>query len=539
MPGISLSKINNELSSFKNRINFKQIESAATEARAQLEATKSTKLGINVGAIEGGFKSLTQEIDNLSEDATAVLGKGIALLTDNPPGLNLKPAIESINIDALKSLTGLTDEITSGINSFTCGLPSPEAVNATLQSVSGKNADELRAAMESIAPEATKALASSSVLKQISDPLNGGIFSGFTKSVGLAGNAVTQYLDKGFGQPIKDLIEAVNNPVGFEITKLVQDTGKLVPNSIKKQVTGLIDQGLFKDAAALLSPFSNINVVNLETALSGINTAVSANVLQTNPAFAALGESTAKTIFLGTSDAAWQGANTTVKTKGATTISKNYSSAQSTESDTSYEFTMVSSMEELEAELRGATREITEVVIHWTANFIDQVNIGSEDIHRIHQQRGFNGCGYHYIIKRDGTIQRGRPINIIGAHAKDFGHNNYSIGISHVAGYNCVSSTPSSQRNKYISAESITAAQFKAQKDFLRTFYNVFPGGQVLGHYQCTTSGKVDPIGDRPSWNIDDYIYTNFGKKNVYQYNNNYSPLSRTELIVARGNNQA
>jgi N-acetylmuramoyl-L-alanine amidase len=537
--GINISKMNSELGSLQNRINFTQIQTAATDAQAQFSALKSTKLGINVGAIEGGFQSLTQEVDNLIEDATQVAGKGIALLADNPPGINLKAAIESSNLTALQGLTGLTTEVTSGINSFTCGLPSPEAIGATLSSVSGKNIDELTSAIESVAPAATAALASSSVFKQVEGfKLNGtsGIFSGFTKSVGLSTSAVNNYLDKGFGQPLKDLVEATNSPVGNIVSQLSQDTGKLIPNAIKKQINGLVDSKSFLGAAEILSPFSNINVFDIETTLSGINTEISANVFQTNAAFAALGESTAKINSLGTNDKSWLGSSTVVKKSGAVTSSKNYSGSNTTTEQGTYEFTIISSMEELEAEIQGASREITEVVIHWTANFIDQMNIGAEDVHKWHLQRGFNGCGYHYIIRRDGSIQRGRPINIEGAHAKDFGHNNYSIGISHVAGYNCSASTPSSQWSKYISGESITAAQFKAQKDFLRAFYNVIPGGQVLGHYQCTTSNKVDPVGDHPSWDVDDYIYSHFGKKNVYQYNNNYGPLSRTQLITARGN---
>ena len=42
-------------------------------------------------------------------------------------------------------------------------------------------------------------------------------------------------------------------------------------------------------------------------------------------------------------------------------------------------FTFVETQEELDAELVSATREITEVVAHWTANFIDQ-DINAEDI---------------------------------------------------------------------------------------------------------------------------------------------------------------
>lgn len=49
-------------------------------------------------------------------------------------------------------------------------------------------------------------------------------------------------------------------------------------------------------------------------------------------------------------------------------------------------------------------------------------------IHNYHKNtRGYAGIGYHFYIRRDGSIYRGRPENMQGAHA--YGANSDSIGI--------------------------------------------------------------------------------------------------------------
>lgn len=50
-----------------------------------------------------------------------------------------------------------------------------------------------------------------------------------------------------------------------------------------------------------------------------------------------------------------------------------------------------------------------------------------EDIHQWHLKNGWSGIGYHFLVRKDGTIYQGRPEDTIGAHAK--GANNDSIGI--------------------------------------------------------------------------------------------------------------
>lgn len=50
-----------------------------------------------------------------------------------------------------------------------------------------------------------------------------------------------------------------------------------------------------------------------------------------------------------------------------------------------------------------------------------------DDIHKSHINNGWSGIGYHFYIRKDGKIYRGRPLDTIGAHTE--GANSQSIGI--------------------------------------------------------------------------------------------------------------
>lgn len=55
------------------------------------------------------------------------------------------------------------------------------------------------------------------------------------------------------------------------------------------------------------------------------------------------------------------------------------------------------------------------------------------DIHNWHLNNGWSGCGYHFLVRKDGSIWRGRPENAIGSHTKK--HNAQSIGICSEGSY--------------------------------------------------------------------------------------------------------
>ena len=76
-------------------------------------------------------------------------------------------------------------------------------------------------------------------------------------------------------------------------------------------------------------------------------------------------------------------------------------------------------------------RKIKKIYLH-CSDSDDSLDFDVKDINDWHKQRGFESksginVGYHYVIKRDGTIQEGRPDSETGAHVK--GDNRNSIGI--------------------------------------------------------------------------------------------------------------
>jgi len=53
-------------------------------------------------------------------------------------------------------------------------------------------------------------------------------------------------------------------------------------------------------------------------------------------------------------------------------------------------------------------------------------------LRRLHLKRGWSDVGYHFIVRRDGSIEQGRPLHKQGAHVR--GHNVNTIGICYVGG---------------------------------------------------------------------------------------------------------
>lgn len=80
-------------------------------------------------------------------------------------------------------------------------------------------------------------------------------------------------------------------------------------------------------------------------------------------------------------------------------------------------------------------RKIKEIIVHCSATREGKA-FTVADIDRWHRERGWKGCGYHYVITLDGTIQAGRPEQIAGAHCS--GRNAESIGVCYIGGCDMV-----------------------------------------------------------------------------------------------------
>ena len=114
-------------------------------------------------------------------------------------------------------------------------------------------------------------------------------------------------------------------------------------------------------------------------------------------------------------------------------------------------------------------RSIDKIFIHCSATPPDMY-VDADLIDVWHKQRGWSGCGYHYVIKRYGQIELGRPIEKIGAHVK--GYNKSSIGICYCGG---VDDEMKEQDNR-------TGAQKESLLLLLKYLKNVFPKAVVHGH---------------------------------------------------------
>lgn len=77
-----------------------------------------------------------------------------------------------------------------------------------------------------------------------------------------------------------------------------------------------------------------------------------------------------------------------------------------------------------------ARRVTDQIVIHHTGNAVDD-DLSATEIDASHKAQGWTCIGYHYVIRKDGTVEQGRPHWTVGAHA--YGENPHTIGI-HVCG---------------------------------------------------------------------------------------------------------
>lgn len=71
-----------------------------------------------------------------------------------------------------------------------------------------------------------------------------------------------------------------------------------------------------------------------------------------------------------------------------------------------------------------------EIILHHA----ESSNCTIEDIHEWHKSNGWAGVGYHYFVRKNGKVYKGRPDNAIGSHC--LGHNANTIGICFEGAYN-------------------------------------------------------------------------------------------------------
>ena len=131
--------------------------------------------------------------------------------------------------------------------------------------------------------------------------------------------------------------------------------------------------------------------------------------------------------------------------------------------------------------------ETKHIVVHCSATE-NKPEYGWKAVDRWHRQQGWLMCGYHFVIRTDGTIEKGRDLEAIGSHVK--GHNDNSVGICLIGGLD----------SNGKSVDNFTTNQYSSLRALIDYLLSVYMDSDVLGHRDFANVAKDCPCFDVKSW---------------------------------------
>lgn len=136
-------------------------------------------------------------------------------------------------------------------------------------------------------------------------------------------------------------------------------------------------------------------------------------------------------------------------------------------------------------------KETRKIILHCTAT-PEGKDYTVEWIDKLHKRNGWAMCAYHFIVYRDGTVHRGRPLQYVGAHTT--GQNAISVGICYIGGCAKDGRTPKDTR---------TPAQKKALIELVYYLQQKYKNAGVYPH--SAFANKACPSFDVEKWVKDEY----------------------------------
>lgn len=134
------------------------------------------------------------------------------------------------------------------------------------------------------------------------------------------------------------------------------------------------------------------------------------------------------------------------------------------------------------------SRMVDLIVIHCSATK-ETSRLTPLALDRMHRQRGFNGCGYHYYIERDGKINSMRPSEKVGAHAR--GYNAHSLGICYEGGLD----------KNGRAADTRTERQKVSLRALVKVLRQLYPTiNRVVGHRDLSADRNGDGVITPDEW---------------------------------------
>lgn len=128
------------------------------------------------------------------------------------------------------------------------------------------------------------------------------------------------------------------------------------------------------------------------------------------------------------------------------------------------------------------------IVVHCSATK-PSMNITAQTVREWHMSKGWSDIGYHFFIRRDGTIEHGRPVDEIGAHVA--GHNSDTVSLCMAGGLDEMGDSFANRPDLF------TAQQWASAKIVVAMLKRMYPFAAVLGHRDLSPDlnhdGKIQP----------------------------------------------
>lgn len=526
---IDRNTVNIKLSSVNKVSKVNSLNTVGDNAKIEREAIEGATIGLTVNQTSGGFVSLTA---STNENKSITLEPTVALMTSTVPGITLtKTSTKSAEIAIL---TGR--QVGNGFLNATVAHGSPRGIEKTLLTVTPATKAQVQSVVSQTSsnPTVAKELVEVDVSQKVSTSVE----------------TVSKKSNKVLAEPFGSTGVAITG-AGTSFGNILANVVGTITGSIKKGTTQSIGTEIPATTAAstaIKKIDASGNSTNLLTAISKIGQDLSKSLgVPINVPAGAAGVAGSTGVFTsdGKSLNISEELPSIITDRGDTNVSKIIESDnligdvkpttpvskigseknkwQGNFTPEEYEFTYVMSLEEWELELRNISRDVTTALVTWTDTCKNN-DTDSKIMHDLHKKisekflktesdlREKGGAQFHYIIQRDGTVQRGRPLESMSMSA----FSNHGIVITFAAGIN--GNYPgwnfeNSRNAPHIrTAESITRQQWVQFEAFLMLWYKVYPGGQVLGFNETGT-------GISPGFIPSEWAFDKFGKPSAYTGN--------------------
>lgn len=182
--------LNLTLGSLSSANNLGSLLSSTFDVQSKLDASITSKLGVQINQVLGGFQAITQETDVAAD---FVSGSGIAMLTENPPGLSIAKQPSSQNSD-LEAITEST--MGGGFLNISVTANTPEAIAKSLSAITNLPATAMAPVLQEITPSIDSFTSQiNSVLSEITKGTS--VFGGIVNEISTFEQKINQQISGG------------------------------------------------------------------------------------------------------------------------------------------------------------------------------------------------------------------------------------------------------------------------------------------------------------------------------------------------------